>query len=196
MTQNNDTFFPSNYSAPSTGGADFMKFQDGENRFRILTAPVIGWEGWKDGKPFRREETVCSITPEMVDVDTKFDPAGKPKINHFWAFAAYNYAEKKVQILELTQKTIMAGIQALANDTDWGDPRKYDLNVTKVKQGDKTTYTVMNKPHKELSSEVKEAFEESDIDPRSILKCSIAEDPKAKADVEAIINQAVEDMPF
>jgi len=165
-----ESFMPSNYNVPTSGGADFMKLQDGENRFRILSTPVIGYEGWKDGKPFRREETVCSITPDMVDLDTKFDPAGKPKINHFWAFAVWNTTEKKVQILELTQKTIMSPLHDLINDADWGDPRKYDISITRTKVGDKVTYTVKPFPHKDLTAEIKTAYDDSDIDPRSILK--------------------------
>ena len=156
-----------------------MKFQDGDNRFRILSKVVIGTEWWKDAKPFRKEEMVCTITPDMADIDTKFNPEGKPKINAFWAFAVWNYTEKKVQILSMTQKTIMGAIHSFVNDSDWGDPRKYDLNVSKVKQGDKTTYTVKTYPPKEITKEIKQAYEDSDVDPRSILT-SIANLPHAE----------------
>ena len=172
-----------------------MKLQDGENRFRILSAPVIGYEGWKDGKPFRREESVCSITPDMVDLDTKFT-AGKPKINHFWAFAVYNTAEKKIQILELTQKTIMGALHNFINDVEWGDPRKYDVSIVRIKTGDKTTYTVKTFPPTTLTAEVKQMYEDSDVDPRSILKGGNTDTAEGVSFKEKAQNTKAEEVAF
>ena len=41
---NNKTmdFLPDNYEAPQ-GGGGYMKFQKGDNKFRIVGKPIIGW---------------------------------------------------------------------------------------------------------------------------------------------------------
>ena len=59
-------FLPQDYEIPQDVG-NYMKFEDGENKFRILDKPIIGWEGWKthsDGshKPVRKR-MIESIPP-------------------------------------------------------------------------------------------------------------------------------------
>lgn len=160
-------FLPENYKAP-TGSSNFMKFQEGENRFRIMSPEAtIGWEGWVDGKPFRREGAEKNINDDEVDIDPKYK---KPKINHFWAFVVYDYADKKVKILEITQKTVMKSIEALVNDDDWGDPINYDISVARAKKGDRTTYSVKSYPPKAIAKEIKTLYSESEIDARDLFK--------------------------
>ena len=91
------------------GSGQFAKFQAGKNNFRVLSDVVIGWEGWKDKKPFRHEGQVCKIKPEDVDLNQN----GKPNINYFWDMAVWNYEDKRVQTLEITQKTIMKTLYEL-----------------------------------------------------------------------------------
>ena len=38
------------YSVPSAGESSFMKFVKGENRFRILDRPTLGYQYWQDDK--------------------------------------------------------------------------------------------------------------------------------------------------
>ncbi len=160
------SFLPKDYKAP-TGTNEFMKLAEGSNRFRILTPAVIGWEGWKDGKPFRRSGIDQNITEDEVSIDEKY---GKPKINHFWAFTVFDYTDKKVKLYEITQKTIMKAIQAIVEDEDWGNPEEYDIAIEKAVKGEKTSYTVKPYPHKPISKEIKDAFEASSVDPESLFK--------------------------
>lgn len=157
------SFLPDNYDVPSAGGTNFMKFQEGENRFRILTAARLGWQGWKDNKSFNREGVEKNIEDDEVDVDEKFG-TGKPKIKHFWVFVVWDYQEEKIAILQLTQNTVMKSIKELQDDEDWGDPREYDLTVTQKKEGNFTKYSVKPSPQKPLKAAIEEAFEETDID--------------------------------
>ena len=39
------TFLPKGYEIPTSEGG-YMKFAIGENRFRILGKPILGWETW------------------------------------------------------------------------------------------------------------------------------------------------------
>jgi len=140
--------------------SQFMKLQDGVNRFRVLSDMVVGWEGWKDRKPFRHEGQVCKIKAEQVDLNQN----GNPNINYFWAMAVWNYSEKKVQVLEITQKTIMTPLYDMEQNPDWGDLKGYDIEINKKKEGDKTSYTVLAIPPKPLSAEIIKAYEDSKVD--------------------------------
>lgn len=161
------TFLPKGYKAPE-GSSSFMKLQEGANRFRIMSDAVIGWEGWKDNKPFRREGADKNIADDEVDVDQKYK---KPKINHFWAFKIWDYEDGgSIKLLEITQKTIMKAIQSLTEDEDWGDPANYDISITKTKNGDKTIYSVKSYPPKPVSPEIQEACEASELDPMNLFK--------------------------
>lgn len=160
-------FLPKGYVAPA-GSNSFMKFEEGENRFRIMSPEaVIGWEGWVDGKPFRREGIEKNIEDNEVDTDNKFGK-DKPKIDHFWAFVVWDYADDSLKILEIKQKTIMAKIQAHAEDEDWGDPTGYDISVTRETKGTRTSYDVKMYPPKKVSKEMETAYKETELDPRSL----------------------------
>lgn len=149
---------PKDVKIPKSSG-QFAKFQDGVNKFRVLSDAVIGWEGWKDNKPFRHEGEVCKIKPEQVDLNQN----GRPNINYFWALAVWNYNEKKIQVLEITQKTIMGVLYELEQKEEYGDLKGYDIEITKKKEGDKTTYTTLGMPPKPVKEEIKQAYEESDV---------------------------------
>jgi hypothetical protein len=149
---------PKETKIPST--SQFAKLQEGKNKFRVLSDIVVGWEGWKDKKPFRHEGQVCRIKQEDVDINQN----GQPNINYFWAMAVWNYKEDRVQILEITQKTIMNPLFDLEQNEDWGDLKNYDIEINKKKEGDKTSYTVLGIPPKPLNDEIKTAYDEAKID--------------------------------
>jgi len=68
----------------------------------------------------------------------------------------WNYEEKSFQILEISQKTIMNAIKDLARNKKWGDPKNYDINVTRTTENSKTKYTVMPEPKEKLTEEIEE----------------------------------------
>lgn len=149
------TWLPDNYEKPVASGGNYMKLQDGQNKFRILSAPIIGYEYWTDeNKPVRLKEM-----PENAPEDMK----SEGKLKHFWAFSVWNYKEKRVQILELTQLSIQGPITDLVNSEDWGDPKEYDLTITKKGQKLDTEYTVQPSPHKPITNDVKQAYEDAHI---------------------------------
>jgi hypothetical protein len=48
-----DEFLPTNYEVPVSDG-NYMKLKIGENRFRVLSSAIVGYEYWtKDNKPVR-----------------------------------------------------------------------------------------------------------------------------------------------
>ena len=134
------SFLPEKYNIPDANSG-YMKFKQGDNRFRVLSSAIVGWESWIDEggkrKPLRWKMDVRKSVEEIGD-----DP------KHFWAFVVWNYDAEKVQVLELTQKGIMATIKNLTQDEDWGDPKEYDIVVNREGEGLETQYQVTPKPKK------------------------------------------------
>lgn len=139
-------FVPEGYN-PESGTGNFFKLASGDNKFRILTDAIVGKEGWKDNKPFRRQGVDASISPKEVDEDAK---TGKPKINDFMAFYIYDHEDGKVKLATFTQASIKKAIIALAENEDWGHPSGYDITVTKTGEGFNSKYTVTPSPKKPL----------------------------------------------
>lgn len=140
------SFLPEDYKEPQ---GNYLKFQDGKNKLRVLSSAITGWEYWnKENKPIR------SKTPfQGIPADAKVEN-GKPiKPRHFWAFVVYNYDAGAVQIAQITQKGIQDDLRALIEDDTWGDPTAYDLTITKSGSGFDTKYTVMPSPKSEAPSE-------------------------------------------
>jgi len=142
-------FLPENYTTPKSSNS-YMKLQDGENKFRLLSSPIIGWEDWLDKKPIRfrfNEKPLKALDP-------------KKPVKHFWAFIVWNHLEEKIQILHVTQATIRNSIENLCKDADWGAPYFYDIKILKKGEGVDTEYMVNPLPHKPLDASVKVAFME------------------------------------
>lgn len=143
-------FLPKDYQAPKSSGS-YMKIQKGENRIRILSQPVLGWEEWtKDMKPVRyryEDKPTSSIDP-------------KKPVRHFWSFIVWNYADEQIQILHVTQAMIRTGLETLCKDSDWGAPFTYDIKIFKEGEELKTKYTVNPVSHKPVASHIIQAFNE------------------------------------
>ncbi len=159
------SILPKGYKAPE-GSGSFMKFEDGVNRFRILSEAKIGWKGWKDEESFAREGVDKNIEDSEVDLDNY----GKKNVYAFWAVKVWDYKTDSIKILEIRQKGIMAAIQELEADPEWGDVREYDISVTQSKDGKRTKYTVRSSPQKPVSPDILEESEKSELDPADVFK--------------------------
>ncbi len=152
------SFLPEDYKIPKPA-SNYMKFEEGTQSFRILDSAIIGYEYWNmENKPVR------SKTPyeEMPD-DIKPNKDGQFKISHFWAFPVWNYQVKRVQILEVTQTSVQKAIKALVSNPKWGNPRLYDIAVTRVDEGI-TSYSVQGEPPiGEPSKEIMDAYKAKKI---------------------------------
>jgi len=140
-----NNFFPTeDYKMPTA--SNYMKFIEGENPFRVLSSAVIGYQYFtEDNKPVRQREAF-DVVPSNIKKDGR--------INHFWAFAVFNINENKIQILEITQKTIMATMESYVKNPKWGNPREYDFIVTRKGSGMDTEYTVSVNPKEPISQSI------------------------------------------
>lgn len=159
-------FLPNDYEAPR-GASLYMRLQDGENKFRILSQPILGWEDWDDKRPIRYK---------FNEKPAKSIDAKRP-VRHFWSMIVWNYSTEQVEILTLTQATVQKQIQAFCQDNDWGAPYFYDIKIMKSGEGKETKYQVNPVPHKPVSQSIVKAFQERPINLNAIFE---SEDPFAR----------------
>ena len=145
--------------------SQFAKLQMGANKFRVLSDVITGWEGWKNNKPFRHKGDVCQIKPEQVDLNQN----GTPNINYFWAMVVWSYLSEKVEVLEITQKTVMNPLYELEGNPDWGDLKNYDITINKRKDGDKTSYSVLGIHQNHLQKKLKKRIKKVKLTSKSYL---------------------------
>ena len=130
------SFLPDDYEVPQKKG--YFKPVQGRNVVRFLGSPIIGTVGWltKEGK-----RSPVRVRPgELL-------PKGADDAKHFWAgpvFVSSPDEESGIRIWEITQVGIQNKILELSRDPNWGDPKEYDLVVTRKGMGLDTEYRVIS----------------------------------------------------
>ena len=175
-------FLPNGYKTPEIQ-SNYMELEEGQNAFRILSSAIVGYKWWVDADEGRRK-------PKRVRTANEVPTAVKNAINdedkakHFWAFTVYNYNTETIQVLELKQQTIMRAIEAFVNNAKWGDPKKYDIIIEKVKTGTKdwdVEYSVIPDPPTQLDAGIAELAKQIPVNLTALYK---GEDPFAETDEE------------
>jgi len=180
------SFLPDKYEKPASNPR-YYKFVKGDNVFRILSDAIVGWIDWKDKQPIRTHEQ-----PEA-----SIDPAKPAK--HFWAFAVWDYREKAIKILEITQSGIQNTILGFHQDADWGDPKNYELKVVRTGDGLETKYEVRSAPPKPLNPEIAELYKKTYINLENLFDGEDPFDAKYKSSKQAPSNDfpiPTEEEPF
>jgi hypothetical protein len=110
---------------------------------------VVGYEYFNnDNKPIRSKVQFENIT-DMKDGGS---------VKHFWSFVVWNYKDERIQIMEVTQKSIMTAMKALIDNKSWGNPKDYDISITrKGTTMNDTEYSIMPNPKTELLETIKAA---------------------------------------
>ena len=139
------TFLPSEAKEPKSKSNYTMPLAEGAHKLRVLGSAVVGYEGWN--KPNAEGKRIP--IRYKVGGEPPFGPDDKePK--YFWAFLVWNYDQERVQIMSVTQKTIRTALQAYVDNEAWGDPKTYDLVITRTgKDLNDTEYAVVANPHSE-----------------------------------------------
>jgi len=159
--------YPDEFEFNQSAGR-YMKFQEGDNRFRVLGDAIGGWEYWVPNgdkkKPVRRifeatDKSGSKILLEARKNNAIPDQSGN-LIKQFIMVPVWNYTASIVQILEITQKTIGNEMRRYDNDPEWGPNTGYDLVVSKTKSANGTKYDLAPKPAKEIDADIAAAWEE------------------------------------
>lgn len=140
-------FLPDDYVEPASN-QNYWKPKNGENKIRILSQAITGWEDWVNRKPerFRFHEKPL----------TSFDPEKPVKL--FWSMIIFSYADEDVKIYHCDKATVRKAIGNLSNDHDWGAPYFYDLKITREGEDNKTKYSVAPSPKKPVDPYVIQCF--------------------------------------
>lgn len=150
-------FLPEDFDGVPESPSSYMRFKSGENKIRIVGSAIVGNELWVSGKPVRKTTKEIFTQDELNNADiNKFTGKQKTPV-YFWAFPVLNYETKKVEILEVTQRKVIEGVEGYLNDPDYGpDPKNYDLVIVRNDESDPVSYSVRAKPPKELPADIQE----------------------------------------
>lgn len=163
-----DGFLPANYELPKSNSA-YMKFEDGDNEFRILASPILGWEYWDKAsggtnKPVRLPYTEENAKKACFMASKNPDPQDQ-KAKHFWAMTVWNYRTEKIEILQINQRGIQESLRNLAQNKKWGSPvGRYDVVVTKSGVKQDTSYSVAPTPHTDTEEHILQALANTPVD--------------------------------
>jgi len=133
----------SSYEVPSSGESRFMRFQPGENRFRILDTPHMGYQYFQDNK--------------CIKVAEKNKAAdGVDDLKHFWDVPVLSNGG--IMILTITQKSIQNALASLDASKEWGNLSDYDVIVTRSGQSLETKYQATPCPKSPITKDTKSAY--------------------------------------
>ena len=159
-----ETFLPEGYKEPVK--SNYMKFAAGSNRFRILGSAKVGWEYWTKG--VEKDVSVRVTKEETIPLaEVMTDKYGNLASKYFWAFVVYNYDAERIQILQITQKSVREGMQKFLDKKIWGKvvPGEYIFDVNQGKKADgKPEYSVIAEPKTEIDEEIITKFKRTLID--------------------------------
>lgn len=164
MSTNN--FLPEGFELPKASGGNYFKPDEGTTKLRFLGKKIFGTVAWTEMHGTRK--------PIRYRLNEKVTMGEEAKT--FFALEIWNYDQKKLQIWEITQRTIQEAILTYTNNPAWGDLTKYDIEVTKTGQKLETKYTITAVPPSDMPSEGAQASIEKDID---LEKLYTGEDPFA-----------------
>jgi hypothetical protein len=134
---------PADYEIPTSGnGGMFAKLEQGENRFRILDVPTMGYIYWIDKTPVR--------------VKSASDAPSGEKPKHFWHMPVW--MDDEVKLMDIDKATVIKDLKRLDDSDEWGNLLHYDVIVTREGQSLDTTYAVQPCPKADLPSEAAEAW--------------------------------------
>lgn len=161
-------FLPDGYLLPDKS-RQFMKLEPGDNPIRILSGPLVGYVFFtEDKKPVRRpydpdSRTLGDFTrEELVKMNARKNEEGNFEgSRHFWMMLVWDRKTNSPKVLEITQITIIKSLYNLLEDKNWGDLRRFDINIRREGTGRfDTEFNVSPKPHKALNKEVLKLMDE------------------------------------
>lgn len=176
----NNDFLPAQYEPPKNN-SKYTKFEQGETKIRILSPSIVWFEYFNnDNKPVR-SRTQFTETPNIKSTS---------KVKEFWAFVVWNYTTESLEICEITQAWIKKTIFALYKDVDFGDPKNYDIKITRTGEWMETEYAVLPWAIKVLDDKIKTLYDDTTIDLEALYDWSDPFAPKVKEELD------ITDVPF
>ena len=150
------------------------KLGDGESyRVAILSAePLEYFTVWGESdegqkKPFRfvSEPSPTEIGEELGEFKQRMNYEGteleKPKFG--LSFFAFDYADEKVKVFEITQKTLMKELDGISQSEDYEDLHSWDMVFSREGLKMNTTYKILPGPRKKgMQEKIDAAWSEAE----------------------------------
>ena len=153
-------------------GGKFVKFWDTPVKLRVLTWITVARSDWdKSG-----EKAKEYLTSERKEPLNPWDDKNQPR--QVRLIGVYNHTDKKVQLWNISQVSIMKELKRLSKDEDFGDPREYDIKITKVVAATKTEYKVDWLSKGALNTEAQEIVNAKPIFPENAIDWGDVFEPK------------------
>jgi hypothetical protein len=137
----------SSWGDGDTGASDFVRLEEGSNVFRCISSPFQFYSHWVEDAAGQKRKVHCAMKDCPVCV--RGDNA-KPS----WYVSVLNRKTGKGGIMEIGAQ-IFKQIKALAMKKSYGDPRGYDIDITRAPKGSQPLYSVLPEPKENLSDEDK-----------------------------------------
>jgi len=147
----------------------FLRLSPGSNVVRLITMPHQYYQHKYKVNPTDKfgQRITCS-TPSGTGCPI-CDKGDKPKKR--WYVGVIDKKTGTSKILDFSF-AVLKGIQAYANDEDWGSPLNYDIDIVVDPNGGATGYyTVVAKPKKPLNAselQLKDAFDAEELVRRTV----------------------------
>lgn len=137
------TRLPNDYEIKTSTWGNYTRFNDGDTKLRILTSPIMWYQYFtKENKP-KRSKKPFENTSDIKD---------QWKVKEFWAFVVYNYETEKLEVCEIAQNSIKWQLFSLSKDSDYGDPKQYDIKINRSGKDLDTKYQVKPLPPKDFDN--------------------------------------------
>lgn len=156
------SFLPENFELDKWQSS-YTNIWEWDVRIRILSDSLTGYQYYNtDNKPVRSKDK-----PEWTPSDigkNKFDHTKDNKIVQFISFVVWNYNTKQIEVCTIDKKTVIEQIWGLYMDTDFWDPKWYDIKIKKTWEGNDTKYTVLPWKIEETSDDIKTQYINKNVD--------------------------------
>ena len=138
------------------------KLGDGEPTIAIVSeSPLEYWTVWgesEDGvkKPFRFSAEPSSATSRqnsVISTTMNYEGTALEAPKFGLSFFCFDYADSKIKVFEITQKTLIKELDKLSQDEDYADIHAWDLKVNRTGLKMNTEYSILPSPRKEGAEE-------------------------------------------
>ena len=128
--------------------SDFAQMKDeGDYDFRIFTSPYQFYSHWTKDATGKDKKVHCAVD------DCPVCERGE-KASARWFIGVINRKTNKCEILEIGSQ-VYQQLLVLAKNPKWGDPKGYDITITRKPKGSNPLYAVVPNPKTAFSDEEK-----------------------------------------
>jgi hypothetical protein len=135
------------WSDGDLGGSSFMTLDEGENPVRLISSPYQFYIHWTKDTAGQNRKVRCAL--EGCPLCQRSE---KPVAR--WYVSVLNRKTGNPAILEIGPQ-IFKQILALSKKDKWGNPRAYDLDITRQPKGSQPLYVVQPLPKEDLTKDEK-----------------------------------------